>query len=212
MDRDLGSADEVRERLALAACRECRVEHRRRIGAAVEVRVADGRLAVRAGERDLPGTQRSVGIRDRRLRLLAGEPAKFRVADAHAGQDPAFVLLAPCVQDAATDADSEQEGQDERHAEAEGERPSAPSPCRGLVLGHGGYREQGGVGVERRLVMPDERRELGVARGRRGVGVVWRCVRPDERGELGVAGGRLVVGCRGDGLPVGCGFGQFVGH
>ena len=116
---------------------------RRGVGAAADVGVADGRrLAVRAGERDLPGAERPVGVRDLRLRLLAGEPAEFRAADADAGQDPAVVLLAPCVQDAGADADGEQEAQDERDAEAEGERPSAPRPCRGLAVGHGGREGQ----------------------------------------------------------------------
>ncbi|HTG41851.1 MAG TPA: hypothetical protein VK697_09600, partial [Methylomirabilota bacterium] len=101
MDRSLRCADEVREGLAMAACRECRVDQRRGVGAAANVGVADGRhLAIRAGERDLPGSERPIRVRDLRRRLLAGEPAQFRAADADAGQDPAVVLLAPCVQDA----------------------------------------------------------------------------------------------------------------
>ena len=123
------------------------------------------RLAVRAGERDLPGAERPIGARDRRLRLLAGEPAEFRAADADAGQDPALVLLAPCVQGAGADADGEQEAHDERDAEAEGERPSAPRPCRGLAVGHGGREGHdrhgvGGLGGRRRV------RRGGVGRAR----------------------------------------------
>ena len=65
VDRGLGCADEVREGLALATCRECRVEHRRGVEVAADVRIADRRrLAVRAGERDLPGADRPVGVRD----------------------------------------------------------------------------------------------------------------------------------------------------
>ena len=65
VDRGLGCADEVRERIALAARRECRVEQRRGVGAAAHVGVADGRrLAVRAGERDLPGAEPRIGVRD----------------------------------------------------------------------------------------------------------------------------------------------------
>ena len=160
-----------------------------------------------------PVRERPIGVRDRRLRLLAGEPAEFRAADADAGQDPAFVLLAPCVQGAGADADGEQEAHDERDAEAEEERPSARRPCGDLVGGHGGYGEQDGLGVDAGLgIGPDERRELGVADGRRRVRVVPRCVAPDERRELGVAGGRLAVGCGGVGSPVGCGVGPFLGH
>ncbi len=97
----------------MAACRECRVDQRRGVGAAADVGVADGRrVAVRAGERDLPGPERPVGVRDLRRRLIAGEPAEVRAADADAGQDPAVVLLAPCVQDAGADADGEHEAQE----------------------------------------------------------------------------------------------------
>ncbi len=209
MDRGLGCADEVREGLALAACRECRVEQRRGVGAAADVGVADGRrLAVRAGERDLPGAERPIGVRDRRLRLLAGEPAEFRAADADAGQDPALVLLAPCVQGAGADADGEQEAHDEREAEAEGERPSAPRPCRELVGGHGGDGEQDGVGVDTGL---GSRRTSAASSGSPRTSTRLRrrrCVGPDERRELGVAGGRLAVGCGDIGSPVGCGVGQ----
>ena len=82
--------------LVLAACRECGVEQRRGVGAAPDVAVADGRrLAVRAGEGDLPGAEPPVGVRDRPCRLLAGEPAEVRAADADAGQDPAVVLHGP---------------------------------------------------------------------------------------------------------------------
>ena len=165
--------------------RECRVDQRRGVGAAADVGVADGRrLAVRAGERDLPGTERPIGVRDLRLRLLAGEPAEFRAADVDAGQDPAVVLLAPCVQAADADAEGEQEAQDERDAEAGGERPSAPRPCRGLDVGHGGREGQDRHGIDassevgdvsavamsvvlvhrRRDAALDERRELGVGR------------------------------------------------
>ena len=60
VDRGPGCADEVREGLALAARRECRVSQDRGVWAAADVGVADGRrLAVRAGERDLPGAERS---------------------------------------------------------------------------------------------------------------------------------------------------------
>ena len=77
MDRGLGRGDEVGEGLALAACRECRIDQRRGSGAAADVGVADGRrLAVRAGERDLPGTERTISLRELRLRLVAGEPAE----------------------------------------------------------------------------------------------------------------------------------------
>ena len=144
MDRGLRCADEGREGLALAACRECRVEQRRGVGAAADVRVADGRrLAVRAGEGDLPGGERPVRVRDPRLRLIAGEPAKVRAADTDAGQHPAVVLLAPCVQGAGADADGEQQAQDERDTEAEGERPPAPGPGRGRIGGRGGQDRHG---------------------------------------------------------------------
>ncbi len=227
MDRGLGCADEVREGLALAACRECRVEQRRGVGATDDVGVADaGLLAVWAGERDLPGAEPPIGVRDLRLRLLAGEPAEVNAADADARQDPVVVLLAPGVQDSGADADGEQDSQDERDAEAEGERPSAPGPCRGLAVGHGGREGQDrhGIGARvggRRRVHRSgvgrlaRRRRIGGGRiswrDQRGVGVVRRCGAPDERRELGVAGGRLAVGCGGVGSPVGCGVGQ-VGH
>ena len=125
---------------------------RRGVWAAADVGVADGRrLAVRAGERDLPGAERLVGARDLRLRLLAGKPAEVRAADADAGQDPAVVLLTPRVQDAGADAGGEQEAQDERDAEAEGERPSAPRRCRRLAVGHGRRERQDRHGIDDRL-------------------------------------------------------------
>ena len=164
------------EGLALAACRECRVDQRRGVGAAADVGVADGRhLAVRAGERDLPGSERPIGVRDLRLRLLAGEPAEFRAADADAGQDPAVVLLAPCVQAAGADADGEQEAQDERDAEAEGERPSAPRPCRGLAVGHGGREGQDRHGIDAGLGGRRRVRRGGVG-GSPGAGTSAACI------------------------------------
>ena len=95
-----------------------------------------------------PAPSHAIGVRDLRLRLLAGEPAEVRAADADAGQDPAVVLLAPCVQGTGADADGEQDAQDERDAEAEGERPSAPRPCRGLAVGHGGREGQDRHGID----------------------------------------------------------------
>ena len=213
---------------ASAASSQCRG-----VGAAADVGVADGRhLAVRAGERDLPGAERPIGVRDLRLGLLAGEPAELRAADADAGQDPALVLLTPRIQDAGADAGGEQEAQDQRDAEAEGERPSAPRRCRGLAVGHGGRERQdrhgidaglggirpgvgrgirpgiGGVGIGRSGLLGRLRCLLG---GQRWVGVVRWCVAPDERRELGVAGRRLEVGRGGVGSAVGCGVG-LVGH
>ena len=190
VDRGLGCADEVREGLALAACRECRVDQRRGVGAAADVGIADGRhLAVRAGERDLPVAERPIGARDLRLRLLAGEPAEVRAADADAGQDPAVVLLAPCVQDAGADADGEHEADDERDAEAEGERPSAPRPCRGLAVGHGGH----GAGPARyRRRARSRRRTSAAARRRRrhrASRVVRRCVGPTSAASSGSPAG-----------------------
>ena len=139
MEHGPGSADQVRERHAVTTGRQGRVSQCRAGGAAADVGVTDGGLfTVRAGERDLPGAKRPVGSRDLRRRLLAGEPAEVRAADADARQDPAFVLLAPGVQDTRADAGGEEEAQDERDTEPEGERPSAARPCRGLAVERGG--------------------------------------------------------------------------
>ena len=131
--------------------------------------------------------------------------------------------MAPCVQGAGADADGEQDAQDERGAEAEGERPSTPRSCGGLAVGHGGHDGQRRHGIDagledrRRVRWRDvdrlaRRRRLGDRHiGRRGLGVDPRCAALDEGRELGVAGGRLAVGCGGVGSPVGCGVGQ-VGH
>ena len=209
VERDLGCADEVGEGRALAAGRECRVCQRRGVGAAADVGVADGRhLPVRPGERDLPGTERLIGARDLRLRLLASEPAELRGADADAGQDPGVVLLTPGVQDAGAGAHGEQEAQDERDAEAEGERPSAPRPRRRLAVGHGGRERQDRHGIDAGFDGIDD----GLGCFRRGLGrrVVGSRVHLGhgpthafhERRELAVAGWRLAVGCGGVGRHV----------
>ncbi len=229
VDRGLGRTDEVGDRLALAARHERRVDQRRRVWSAADVGVADGRrLGIRPGEGDLSRRQRHIGVRDLRLRLLPSESTEFRAADANAGQDPALVLLAPCVQDTAADADGEQEAQDERDAEAKGERPSAPSRCRGFAVGRGGRherRDRGGIdaglrgrrGVRRGGVGQlawHERIAGGGARiGRVGRLVAGRCPTDatDERRKLGVAGGRLAVGRGGVGSLFGRGIGQ-LGH
>ncbi len=225
MDRGLGCADEVREGLALAACRECRVEQRRGVGAAADVGVADGRrLPSGPVSAICPAPSDAIGARDLRLRLLAGEPAEVRAADADAGQDPAVVLLAPCVQDAGADADGEQDAQDERDAEAEGERPSAPRRVPGARRRSRRPRGAGPARHRRRArSQPPRSRALhrrrwarprtpGLSRRRPARGRRHRrCGAPDERRELGVAGGRVAVGCGGVGSPVGCGVGQ-VGH
>ena len=152
MDRGLGCADQVPEGLAVAARRECRIHQRRGVRAAADVGVADGRrLAVWAGERDLPSAERRIGVRDLRFRLLAGEPAEVRAADADTGQDPGVVLLAPCVQDPDADAERQHEAQDERDTEAPNERPAAPGPGRGLAVGHGGRDGHDRLGIDGRL-------------------------------------------------------------
>ena len=145
----------------------------------------------------------SIGARDLRRRLLAGEPAELRAADADAGQDAAVVLLAPRVQGAGADADREQEAHDERDAEAEGERPSAPRPCRRVAVGHGGREGQDRHGIDVGLDGIDA--GLGCFRDGLGRRVVGSRVHLGhgpthafhERREFAVAGWRLAVGCGG---------------
>jgi hypothetical protein len=219
VDGNPGCADEVCEQVALAASRECGVEQRRGIGAAAHVGIGDGRrMVIRPGERDLPGAEPPVGVRDRRLRLLAREPAEFRAADADARQDAAVVLLAPCVQDSGADADGEQDAQDERDAEAEGERPSAPRRCRGLAVGRGGCEGQDRHGINAglgglRRVRPGgvgwlvRCRRIGGARISRGGLSGWRSgcagIGRHQGRLVGIGRGRVRHGRVRDGL--GCG-------
>ena len=106
-----------------------------------------------------------------------------------AGQHPAGVLLTPGVQAADTDAEGEQKAQDERDAEAGGERASAPRSGRRGDVRHDGREGQDrhgidGLGGRRRVRRGDVRR---LVHRRRDAAL-------DERRELGIGDGRLAVG------------------
>jgi hypothetical protein len=134
-------------------------------------------MSVRAGERDLPGPEGSVGLRDLGFRLFAGEPAELRATDADARQDPSLVLLAVRVEPPDADTDRQEKAHDGRDAEAEGKRPTALGRFPRLVLGDGEHRNglDGGLGGLG-----------GLERVRRSVIDRFAWLSSDERGELGI--------------------------
>ena len=118
-DGGLRRADEICDRLALAARGEGCVEHRLGVGTATDLRVADRQLAFRAREDHPPRSERAVGGLDGAGCGVRGKSGEIRVPDTDARQDLARVLLAIGVQGAAAGADHQDDAQEEGDGEAQ---------------------------------------------------------------------------------------------
>ena len=173
------------------------------------------RLPVRAGERDLPGAERT----DRRSRAppracsRVSPPSSVLPTRTPGRTRPSYCWLhayrAPAPTPTAsskprTNATPKRRASDRRRRGRAGGGPSVTAAARGSGPA---------TAIERRArrsatCPPGPRRSARPAQAPLRVAA---SVRGDERRELRIAGGRVAVGCGGVGSPVGCGVGQ-VGH